>query len=60
MNRRRGMTNSTPADHNSPGDAHTVASADTPASSGDSDPLWLLVAASALFFAFAAALLASG
>jgi hypothetical protein len=54
------MANSTPADHNSSGDAHTVTSTDTPVSSGDSDPLWLLVAASALFFAFAAALLASG
>jgi hypothetical protein len=52
---------SPPADHNSPRDARTVTSTDTSASAGGgASPLWLLVGASALFFAVAAALLASG
>jgi hypothetical protein len=55
------MMSSLPVDHNSSRDAETIASTDTAASSGRSDnPLLLLIFASALFFAFAAALLASG
>jgi hypothetical protein len=52
---------STPAaEHNSSRDA--LASTDAPASSGGggNNPVWLMVGALALFFAFAAALLASG
>jgi hypothetical protein len=49
------------ADHDFPRDAHTVTSTDTSASlDGGTNPLWLLVAALALFFAIAAAFLASG
>ena len=52
---------STPsADHNSSRDAQAISSADASASSGGTNPVWLLVGAGALFFAFAAALLASG
>lgn len=40
-------------------DAQVISSADAP-SSGGGNPIWLLVGAGALFFAFAAALLASG
>jgi hypothetical protein len=50
------------ADHESPRDAaRTVTFTDTAASSGGgTNPLWLLVAAGTLFFAVAAAFLASG
>jgi hypothetical protein len=49
------------ADHNSSRDAQALSSAGASASSGGgTNPLWLLVGAGALFFAFAAALLASG
>jgi hypothetical protein len=55
------MMTSPSADHDSSPDAHTVTATDTSASSGDgTNPLWLLVAAGALFFAVAAAFLASG
>jgi hypothetical protein len=55
------MMNSIPNDHNSSRDPDAVASTDTTAPSGGrTDPLWLLIFAGALFFAFAAALLASG
>ena len=58
---RRLMMSSLPDDHNSSRDPDSVASADTTARSGGGDnPLWLLIFAGALFFAFAAALLASG
>jgi hypothetical protein len=51
---------SLPADHNSSRDPDAGASTDTTASSNRSaNPLWLLIFAGALFFAFAAALLAS-
>ena len=47
--------------HDFPRDAHTAISTDTSgSSSGGTNPLWLLVAAGALFFAVAAAFLASG
>jgi hypothetical protein len=47
--------------HNSSRDPDAVASIDTTApSGGGTNPLWLLIFAGALFFAFAAALLASG
>jgi hypothetical protein len=61
-NEQEKMLMSSPsADHDSPRDAHTVTSSDTSASSdGGTNPLWLLVAAGALFFAIAAAFLASG
>ena len=49
------------ADHDTACDSHTVTSTDTTAQAGGGiNPLWLLVAANILFFAFAAALLASG
>ena len=54
---------STPsADQNSSADAHAAPSADASTSpgGGGTNPLWLLVGAGALFFAFAAAFLASG
>jgi hypothetical protein len=55
------MMSSPSADRNSPRDAHTATSTDTSASSGGStNPLWLLVAAGSVFFAVAAAFLASG
>jgi hypothetical protein len=44
---------------NSPADDHKSAS-DAASAGGGANPLWLLVGASALFFALAAALLASG
>jgi len=43
-----------------PSEDHTSSRDVQPISSGGTSPLWLLVGASALFFAFAAALLASG
>jgi hypothetical protein len=53
--------NSLPDDHNSSRDPDAMGSTDTPASSrGGADPLWLLIFAGALFFAFAASMLASG
>jgi hypothetical protein len=58
---RRLILSSLPADNNSPRDPDAPASTDTgTSSSGGSNPLWLLIFAGALFFAFAAALLASG
>jgi hypothetical protein len=49
------------ADHDSPRGGHAATSTDTSASSdGGTNPLWLLVAAGALFFAVAGAFLASG
>jgi hypothetical protein len=50
------------ADHNSSRDAQAISSADASASTGGggNNPVWLMVGAGALFFAFAAALLASG
>jgi hypothetical protein len=54
---------STPsADHTSSPDAKEVLSADASTSSGGrgNNPIWLMVGAGALFFALAAALLASG
>jgi hypothetical protein len=48
------------SDQTSSRDARAISSADAPASSGGSNPIWLLVGAGALFFAFSAALLASG
>jgi hypothetical protein len=61
-NEQEKTTMSSPfTDHDSSRDAHAVASIDTSASSGGgTNPLWLLVAAGALFFAVAAAFLASG
>ena len=52
------------ADHNSSRAAQVISSADPSASSaspggGGTNPVWLMVGAGALFFAFAAALLAS-
>jgi hypothetical protein len=50
-----------PADDISSREANAVAPTNKDASSGGrNNPLWLLVFASAVFFAFAAALLASG
>jgi hypothetical protein len=55
------MMNALSADHNSSRDPEAIASTDTSTSSGrSSNPLWLLIIGGALFFAFAAALLASG
>jgi hypothetical protein len=56
------MMSTSSADHNSSAEAPAVSSADASASSGEggSNPVWLMVGAGALFFAFAAALLASG
>jgi hypothetical protein len=55
------MMSSLPADHDSSRDPEEVASTDASTSSGQStNPLWLLIFGGALFFAFAAALLASG
>jgi hypothetical protein len=52
--------NSLPAEHDSSRDPATIASTDTTASAGRSpNPLWLLIFGGALFFGFAAALLAS-
>jgi hypothetical protein len=49
------------ADHNSSRDTQANSPADASASpGGDPNPLWLLVGAGALFFAFAAAFLAAG
>jgi hypothetical protein len=49
------------ADQNSPRAAQAISPVDAPASpGGGTNPLWLLVGAGALFFAFAAAILASG
>jgi hypothetical protein len=50
------------ADHNSSRDAQAISSTDASISSGGggTNPVWLIVGAGALFFAFAAALLASG
>jgi hypothetical protein len=50
-----------PADHNSSRAAQPISPAAAPASSatGGTNPVWLMVGAGALFFAFAAALLAS-
>jgi hypothetical protein len=54
------MMSALPADHNSR-DPEAIASTDTTTSSGLSpNPLWLLIIGGAMFFAFAAALLASG
>jgi hypothetical protein len=54
------MMSALPADHNSSRDPEAIASTNTTASSGQSpNPLWLLIIGGALFFAFAAALLAS-
>ena len=51
---------SLPADHNSSRDPEAIASTDTTSSSGqNANPLWLLIFGGALFFAFAAAFLAS-
>jgi hypothetical protein len=51
---------SLPADHNSSRDPEPIAPTDPAASSAQStNPLWLLIFGGALFFAFAAALLAS-
>ena len=51
---------SLPADHNSSRDPEAIASTDTTSSSGqNANPVWLLVFGGALFFAFAAAFLAS-
>jgi hypothetical protein len=52
---------SLPADHNSSRDPDAGTPTDTTTSSnGGANPLWLLIFAGALFFAFAAAMLASG
>jgi hypothetical protein len=52
---------SLPAGHKSTRDPEAATPADTTApSGGGTNPLWLLVFAGALFFAFAGALLASG
>jgi hypothetical protein len=54
---------STPSEHDtSSPDAQAIPSTDASASSGagGNNPIWLMVGACALFFAFAAALLASG
>jgi hypothetical protein len=50
------------ADHNSSRDVLAISSAGASASSGGggTNPVWLMVGAGALFFALAAALLASG
>jgi hypothetical protein len=50
------------ADQNSSRAAQPISSADASASAGGggTNPVWLMVGAGALFFAFAAALLASG
>jgi hypothetical protein len=49
-------------DHASSPDARAIQSADTsaPSDAGGNNPIWLMVGGGALFFAFAAALLASG
>jgi hypothetical protein len=55
------MMSSLPADHSSSRDPEVIVSTDTTSSAGQSpNPLWLLIIGGALFFAFAAALLASG
>jgi hypothetical protein len=55
------MMSALPTDHNSRRDPEAIASTDITSSSGrNSNPLWLLIFGGALFFAFAAALLASG
>jgi hypothetical protein len=55
------MMSAIPADHNSSRNPEAIVSTDTTASSGGStNPIWLLIFGGALFFAFAAALLASG
>jgi hypothetical protein len=55
------MMSALPADHNSRRDPEAIASTDTTTSSDRSpNPLWVLIIGGALFFAFAAALLASG
>jgi hypothetical protein len=55
------MMSALPADHNSSRDSEAIASTDTTTSAARSpNPLWLLIIGGALFFAFAAALLASG
>jgi hypothetical protein len=52
---------SLPADHDSSRDPDAIAStATTTAPAQSTNPLWLLTFGGALFFAFAAALLASG
>jgi hypothetical protein len=52
---------STPAtDQNSSLDAPSSTDAPASSSGGGNNPIWLMVGAGALFFAFAAALLASG
>jgi hypothetical protein len=55
------MMSSQPDDANSSRDSEAIASTDTTAPAREStNPLWLLIFGGALFFAFAAALLASG